>query len=147
MFPLGLQVMTKLVLLVEDTADNCHIYRTILEFSGFEVHEARDGEEGLRLARAMGPGVIFMDISIPKIDGLAVTRMLKADPATARIPIVALTAHALPEDRTRALKAGFDAYLVKPVRPRDVTAEAARWLGMSSPVQASAPGVRQAAAR
>lgn len=147
MFPSGLQVMTKFVLLVEDNADNCLIYRTILEFSGFKVHEARDGEEGLHLARAVEPGVIFMDISIPKIDGLALTRMLKADPATARIPIVALTAHALPEDRTRALEAGCDAYLVKPVRPRDVTAEAARWLGISTPVERSAPGVRASTAR
>lgn len=99
------------------------------------------------MARAMEPGVIFMDISIPKIDGLAVTRMLKADPATARIPIIALTAHALPEDRTRAMKAGFDAYRVKPVRPRDVTAEAARWLGISPPPETPARGVRASAAR
>lgn len=119
--------MSATVLLVEDNADNQAIYRTILEHSGFQVVSAWDGEEAVATARATLPDLIFMDISIPKLDGLAATRILKADAATAGIPIVALTAHAMHEDRTKAMEAGCDAYLAKPVEPRRVMEEARRW--------------------
>jgi CheY-like chemotaxis protein len=83
------------VLLVEDDRDNRAIYRTILEHSGYLVIEAEDGETGVQLARQHRPALVLMDISIPVLDGWAATRILKSDPATAAIPIIALTAHAL----------------------------------------------------
>ena len=93
------------VLLVEDNEDNQFVYRTILEHFNYRVIVAGDGEEGVRQAREAIPDVILMDVSIPVIDGLEATRIIKADPATAGIPVIALTAHALSEDRRRAFVA------------------------------------------
>jgi len=90
------------VLLVEDNDDNLRIYSTILTYAGYRVLEATDGEAGLSSASTDQPDLILMDVSIPKIDGWEVTRMLKADPATSTIPVIALTAHALASDRERA---------------------------------------------
>lgn len=120
---------TATVLLVEDNEDNRIIYRTILEHSGYGVLEARDGEEAIELARAHIPGLILMDISIPKVDGWEATRILKSEPETKGIPIVALTAHAMVQDRQRAEELGCAGYLSKPVEPRRVVAEVARLLG------------------
>lgn len=119
----------KTVLLVEDNEDNLVVYRTILEHVGFIVVEARDGEEGVSRARSAQPDIILMDISIPKLDGWAATEQLKADNATASIPIIALTAHALEEDRLKALRAGCDGYLAKPVEPRRVVQEVEKFIG------------------
>lgn len=117
------------ILLVEDNEDNQTIYRTILEHHGFRVIQARDGVAGVQMAREMHPALILMDISIPRIDGHEATRQLKADPATVRIPIIALTAHALVEDRELARAAGCDGYLAKPVEPNRVVAEVRLFLG------------------
>ncbi len=119
----------KTVLLVEDNEDNLVVYRTILDHVGYNVLEARDGEEGVTRAREEHPDLILMDISIPKIDGWEATRRLKADQATRDIPIIALTAHALEEDRERAIAAGCDGYLAKPVEPRRVVEEVPRFGG------------------
>jgi len=117
------------VLLVEDNDDNLRIYSTILSYAGYHVLEASDGEAGLATARSGQPDLILMDVSIPKIDGWEVTRLLKADPATSSIPVVALTAHALSSDRERAHRLGFDGYIPKPAEPRLVLAEVERRLG------------------
>jgi two-component system cell cycle response regulator DivK len=116
------------ILLVEDHEDNRIVYRTVLEHFGYTVLEAHDGEEGVRRAREDRPDLVLMDISIPKLDGWEATKVLKSDPATARIPVIALTAHALPEDRARAAEAGCDGYLAKPVEPRRVVEEVRRVL-------------------
>lgn len=116
------------ILLVEDNADNRDIYRTVLEHFGYDVVEAHDGEVGIRLARERRPDLILMDISIPKIDGWEATRILKGDPETAGIPVIALTAHALTSDRERAKEIGCDGYLAKPVEPRRVLEEVQRHL-------------------
>ena len=92
------------VLLVEDNEDNRTIYTTILRHCGHEVAEAGTGEEGIRLARELRPAVILMDVAMPGIDGWEATRRLKADPETAHIPVIALTAHAMAEDRQRAVR-------------------------------------------
>jgi CheY-like chemotaxis protein len=118
-----------IVLLVEDNDDNLRIYSTILTYAGYQVIEATDGEAGLAAARDRRPDLILMDVSIPKIDGWEVTRTLKADPATATIPVIALTAHALATDRERANEIGFDGYIAKPAEPRLVLAEVERRLG------------------
>ena len=119
----------KTILLVEDNEDNLVVYRTILEHVGYRVIEARDGEEGVSRAREHLPDLILMDISIPKIDGWEATQRLKSEDATRGIPIIALTAHALEEDRQKAVQAGCDGYLAKPVEPRRVVQEVERFVG------------------
>lgn len=121
--------MSRTILLVEDHEDNRIVYRTILEHVGYTVLLAGDGVEGVRLAREQKPDLILMDVSIPLMDGWTATSVLKADPETASIPIVALTAHALAGDRERALEVGCDGYLAKPVEPRRVLEEVRRFLG------------------
>lgn len=121
----------KKILLVEDNEDNRLVYRTILDHFGFEVLEAADGEEGIRRAQHDAPDLILMDVSIPKVDGWEATRRLKADPATAAIPIIALTAHALASDRARAKEVGCDGYLAKPVEPRRVVEEVQKHLAVA----------------
>lgn len=116
------------ILIVEDNADNRDIYTTMLRHHGYVVAEAENGEEGIRLAHELLPGVVLMDVSMPGIDGLEATRRLKADPRTAAIPVIAVTAHAMQEDRDRARDAGCDGYLAKPVEPRRVLEEVARLL-------------------
>ena len=127
---------TKRILLVEDHEDNRNIYRTILEHYGYQVVIAMDGQSGLRLAREEQPDLILMDLSIPVVDGWEATRLLKQDSVTRVIPVIALSAHALEEDRARAREAGCDGYLAKPVEPRRVLAEVARFLGDGATVPA-----------
>src|SRR5207253_2395411 len=91
----------KTVLLVEDNEDNRIIYATALRFAGYEVLEAITGTEGVQSARTLHPDLVLMDISVPELDGWEATAILKADPATKHIPIVAVTAHALPGDEER----------------------------------------------
>ena len=121
--------MSRTILLVEDHEDNRIVYSTILEHFGYRVLLAGDGAEGVRMARESSPDLVLMDVSIPVMDGWQATATLKADPATARIPVIALTAHALPADRERAQEVGCDGYLAKPVEPRRVLAEVRRFLG------------------
>ena len=120
--------MDETILLVEDNEDNRAIYQAILTYGGFRVIEAVDGEEGIERARRDQPALILMDIAIPKIDGWAATRALKLDATTMHIPIVALTARAMPDDRARAMEAGCESYLAKPVEPRRVLEEVRRLL-------------------
>ncbi len=119
----------KLILLVEDNEDNRIVYSTILKHFGYQVIEAFNGEEGIAKARSSQPDLILMDISIPVIDGWEATQVLKHDPKTKHIPIIALTAHALASDREKAMEVGCDGYLAKPCEPRAVVAEVQRFLG------------------
>ena len=91
--------------------------------------KALNGEEGIAKAKAEKPDLILMDISIPIIDGWEATQVLKHDPETSAIPIIALTAHALASDREKAMEVGCDGYLAKPCEPRAVVAEVQRFLG------------------
>lgn len=119
----------KTVLLVEDNEDNRIVYSTILQHFGYRVMEALNGEDGIAKARAEQPDLILMDISIPVIDGWEATQVLKRDPATRAIPIIALTAHALASDREKALEVGCDSYLAKPCEPKTVVSEVERFIG------------------
>ena len=119
----------KTVLLVEDNEDNRIVYSTILQHFGYTVSEALNGEEGIAKAREEQPDLILMDISIPIIDGWEATQVLKRDPATRDIPIIALTAHALASDRDKALEVGCDSYLAKPCEPKQVVSEVSRFIG------------------
>jgi two-component system, cell cycle response regulator DivK len=122
----------KMVLLVEDNEDNRIVYSTILRHFGYSVSEAMNGEDGISKARIEHPDLILMDISIPVIDGWEATQVLKHDPKTRSIPIIALTAHALASDREKAMEVGCDGYLAKPCEPRAVVAEVERFLGKSN---------------
>jgi CheY-like chemotaxis protein len=103
------------LLLVEDDALNREMISRRLLRKGFEVTMAVDGEEAIKTAKEVLPDLILMDMRLPKINGWEATKRLKSAPETANIPIIALTAHAMPEDRQQCLAAGCDAYQTKPV--------------------------------
>jgi CheY-like chemotaxis protein len=103
------------ILLVEDNEMNRDMLSRRLTRRGHEVVVSVDGEEGLAMAASEGPDIILMDMSLPVVDGWEATRRLKAAPGTAKIPIIALTAHAMASDREKALEAGCDDYDTKPV--------------------------------
>ncbi len=103
------------ILIVEDDIDNYELVRFLLERSGYEVSWARSGREGIEMAKSTEFDLILMDLSLPEMDGWTATERLKKDAATKHVPILALTAHTLPGDRKRALEAGCDGYLSKPL--------------------------------
>jgi CheY-like chemotaxis protein len=105
----------KKILLIEDNELNRDMLSRRLQKRGYEVVTAVDGETGVAIAQAEAPALILMDISLPGIDGWEATRRLKAAPATCRIPIVALTAYAMPNDRDKALAVGCDDFDIKPI--------------------------------
>jgi CheY-like chemotaxis protein len=107
--------MSETVLVVEDNALNLKLVRDVLVHAGYRVLEAGDAERGIELARSELPDLILMDVQLPSIDGVEALGRLRADPATAAIPVAALTALAMREDRERFMAAGFDGYLEKPV--------------------------------
>ena len=106
--------MTK-ILYVEDNDDNVYMLKSRLERRGYTVCVATDGEQGMEMARTEAPALIIMDLSLPTVDGWEATRRLKSDEETRRIPIIALSAHAMVGDRESALEAGCDDYDTKPV--------------------------------
>lgn len=108
------------VLVVDDYADARYIVREILSFSGFQVLEAANGTDALRSALEEEPDVVLMDLSLPGLDGAEVTKRMRLDERTIATPVIAFTAHALEEDRQRALAAGCDRVLVKPCQPSDI---------------------------
>jgi CheY-like chemotaxis protein len=116
------------ILLVEDNVDNRIIMKAWLEHAGFQVLLADDGGASLMVAQAMVPDVILMDVALPGMDGWDAATQLKAHPLTSAIPIIALTALALPEDRRRASEAKVDGYLTKPVALSRVLEEVERVL-------------------
>ena len=118
----------KTVLLVEDNPHNRKIFSGMLTHSGFRVREAENGEIALKSVAEERPDIILMDLSIPGVDGWECTRRLKADPGTAKIPIIALTAHAMRGDEERARAAGCDGYLSKPISPKLVVEEVKKYL-------------------
>ncbi|MES5485173.1 response regulator [Bradyrhizobium sp. INPA03-11B] len=103
------------ILYIEDNEDNVYMMSRRLQRKGHEVLIARDGAEGLLQAKNLGPALILVDLGLPVIDGWEVTRQLRRTPETAALPIIALSAHAMPEDRERAFAAGCDDFIAKPV--------------------------------
>jgi CheY-like chemotaxis protein len=102
------------ILVIEDNEDNLSLMRLLLERANYEVLAAANGFAGLEVARAEQPDLILLDLAMPEIDGWAVARELKNDIVTNNIPIIVVTAHALPKDRERAFEAGCNAFIVKP---------------------------------
>ena len=105
----------KQFLVVEDFEDSRFMMRRLLEMAGYEVLEASDGEQAVQMAVEAKPALILMDLSLPKLDGLAATREIRQKKGLKRIPIVAVSAHDSPESRTEALQAGCDEYVTKPI--------------------------------
>jgi CheY-like chemotaxis protein len=103
------------ILVVEDNDKNLKLVRDLLQLRGYQVLEARTAEQGLRLAAERTPCLVLMDIQLPDLDGISALKRLRADPATAAILVVALTAFAMNDDRERFIAAGFDGYLPKPI--------------------------------
>jgi len=103
------------ILYVEDNDDNVYVVKHRLGRLGHTIVIASDGEQGVVLAKAEQPDLILMDLSLPVVDGWEATRRIKADEATRHIPVLALSAHAMTEDRTQALAAGCDDYDTKPI--------------------------------
>jgi two-component system, cell cycle response regulator DivK len=107
------------LLIVEDNLDNMTLLQDVLRALDYEFRTAKDGEAGVALARTYRPDLILMDLSLPKMDGWTATRLLKADPEMKHVPVIALTAHAMRGDRERALAAGCDDYMTKPLNLRE----------------------------
>lgn len=134
----------KTILLVEDNEDNRMIYATALRFAGYHVLEAITGTDGVYQTRTHRPDLVLMDISVPELDGWEATTILKADPETKHIPIIAVTAHALPGDRERSFQAGCDGYLAKPIPPAALLAEVDRRFGRrAGPYTSANPALGQ----
>jgi two-component system, cell cycle response regulator DivK len=110
----------ELILIVEDHEKNLKLVRDLLQVKGYQTLEAETAERGIELARRHTPQLILMDIQLPRMDGVAALSQLRADPATAHIPVIALTAFAMKDDRERFRSAGFDSYLVKPINIREL---------------------------
>ena len=103
------------ILVVEDNELNREILTRRLMRKGFEILQAANGTEGIRLARELHPALVLMDMSLPGVDGWQATRILKSDPATVHLPVIALTAHAMAGDFEKAMEAGCDDYDTKPI--------------------------------
>ena len=123
------QEQTATVLLVEDTEDNRFMMRRLLEMSGYEVVEATNGEEAVRLAETARPHLILMDLSLPVVDGLAATRAIRKLDGFRKVPIVAVSAHDTSDFQSDALKAGCDGYITKPIDFGQLELLIARLLG------------------
>ena len=110
----------ELILIVEDNEKNLKLVRDVLRHTGYQTIEAVTGEDGIRLAKERGPALILMDIQLPGIDGITALGQLRADAATRAIPVIAVTASAMTQDRKKIMAAGFDGYQTKPIRVREL---------------------------
>ena len=106
------------ILVVEDNEKNRTLIKDVLEYHGYEVRTAADGASGIAAAKEFLPNVMLMDIQMPVMDGLTAARLIKGDPATKNIRLIALTSFAMRGDRERMLEAGFDDYIAKPIDTR-----------------------------
>lgn len=120
--------MSQRILIIEDNENNRILFRDILSFHGYEVSVAHEGKEGVALAREQMPDLILMDIQMPGMDGLTACGMLRGDPATSGLKVIALTSFAMQGDKERFLEAGFDAYLPKPISTRELPTLVRQWL-------------------
>lgn len=113
----------KKILVIEDNETNMYLISFILKKNGYKIIEARTGEEGVELALKKRPDLIIMDIQLPGIDGLETTRRIRESKADGGVPIIALTSYAMTGDREKALSAGCNGYLEKPINPDTIMGE------------------------
>jgi CheY-like chemotaxis protein len=120
--------MPSKILIVEDNENNRTLMKDLLSFHGYEITTAADGHEGVTLARKYLPDLILMDIQMPGTDGMTAGNLLKSDPVTSKIKIIAITSFAMQGDREKFLAAGFDGYLSKPINTRELPGLVKQWL-------------------
>ena len=120
--------MAKRILIVEDQEDNRMIMRDVLSSAGYDLIEAVNGEDGVKLAHSERPDLILMDIQLPIIDGYEATRQIKGSTVLKSIPIIAVTSYALSGDQAKARAAGCDGYVSKPFSPRELLAKVREYL-------------------
>ena len=130
-------MMKTRILLIEDNEQNRYLATFLLEQRGFEVVHAPDGRKGIELAADIQPALILLDIQLPGMDGYAVARALRGNPALQVVPIVAVTSYAMVGDREKVMAAGCNGYLEKPIDPETFVAEIERFL--RTPGKAGAP--------
>jgi two-component system cell cycle response regulator DivK len=122
-----------LVLIVEDNEKNLKLVRDVLQVKGYRTLEAGTAEDGIRLAREAKPDLILMDIHLPGMNGIEARRVLRDDPATATIPVAAVTASVMQQDRKQITEAGFEAYVGKPINLHEFLATVRALLGEDGP--------------
>jgi CheY-like chemotaxis protein len=122
----------ELILIIEDNEKNRKLARDVLQVKGFRTIESETAEEGLELARNQSPALILMDIQLPGMDGITAMKQLKAESNTRNIPIIAITASAMTNNRTAMLAEGFDGYQTKPIGLKDFLSEVQRVLATRS---------------
>ncbi len=120
--------MTHRILVVEDNERNLKLVRDVLEYAGYDVQGARTAEDGITWAYDAPPDLVLMDLQLPGMDGVEALRRLRESPRTQAIPVVAVTAFAMKQDRERVLGAGFDGYLEKPISVRDLPGQVHRFI-------------------
>lgn len=121
--------MNKRILLIEDNPQNRYLASFLMEARGWEMVQAEDGPEGVDMAATTLPALILLDIQLPGMDGYAVARALRANPALVGIPIVAVTSYAMAGDRERCLAAGCNGYIEKPIDPQTFALEVEQFIG------------------
>lgn len=117
------------ILVIEDTPVNLELIADLLEVAGYKVIQAETAETGIEMARAEAPDLILMDVGLPGMDGLTATGILKQDQLTKDIPIIALTSHAMKDDKERIMAAGCDGYITKPIDTREFPKTVASFIG------------------
>lgn len=130
--PLG---VGRTVLLAEDIEEHRYLYAHVLRHAGYRVLEASDGERAVALAREQRPDVVVLDLGLPIMDGFQVMQLLKMNPATRPIPIIAVTVHASRDDVARTSELGCELHMAKPARPLEVLEAVHRALGLLSKVE------------
>lgn len=120
--------MAQTILVIEDNEDNRDLFVDVLSFQGYDVTTANNGREGIAMARERMPDLILMDIQMPVMDGMTAVGILKGEPATSGLKIIALTSFAMRGDDDKFREAGFDAYLSKPIDTRELPGLVKRWL-------------------
>jgi two-component system cell cycle response regulator DivK len=123
----------KAILIVEDNAKNMKLVRDVLQFKGYPTLEATTAAEGLRLARQEVPALILMDIQLPDFDGVSALSRLREDPLTQAIPVIAVSASAMPDDQERIIASGFDAYITKPIDVKSFIVTVETFVGKEVP--------------
>lgn len=118
-----------LILIVEDNENNLELLRDVLRFNGYETLEAMTGTEGVRLARELKPALVLMDIQLPDISGITALAQIRADAATANIPVVAVSASVMPDEQQKIAASGFNAYVTKPINVKSFVEMVERFVG------------------
>lgn len=111
------------ILIIEDNEANLSLVEYLLSVAGHETFPARDGDEGMRRATVCRPDLVVCDIQMPGLSGYEVLRLLRADPGLCEVPVIAVTAYSMPNDRNNVLAAGFNSYLSKPIEPETFVAQ------------------------